>query len=136
MTSPSGDSAPARGRTWVVVIPNWAPPSKNEIRGTHYRREHKIKLATTQMIATYAFITGVPRLTDKNAAKRRVTLAVEYPNHASLPDPQNLCDIFYDALTNAQMIVDDSAKWLETEMPVVSVTLGVMRTTITIEELP
>jgi Holliday junction resolvase RusA-like endonuclease len=121
---------------WLVVIPEWTPPSVNVGRGKHWVVEHRAKKQIIETVSLYANIARVPAFVT-HEAKRRVTLCVTYSksHKGRLPDPDNLNKLFRDALKKAYLIVDDSAEWLDMPTPIVE-RGDKTRTVITFEDLP
>lgn len=120
---------------WSVTIADWRPISKN-LKSQGLRAWHRARRRDDAAIALWAdHPDGPPPAT----SKRRVTLVVERRRRAGrLPDPQNLQESLFDALTANGLLVDDSGRWLSFGEPGVRVNSEIAwawRTTIRLEEI-
>jgi hypothetical protein len=120
---------------WNGTLNDWVPVSKNlKVRGI--RAWHRARQRDNRTIALWAeHPDGPPPAT----AKRRVTFVVERRRRAGrLPDPQNLQESLFDALTANGLVVDDSGRWLSFGEPEVRVNpeiAWVWRTMIRLEDI-
>lgn len=107
---------------WVIRIPNWTPPSQNEIRGHNgWWREEAIKKEMIGFLRTYGHESGVKFIRPDYRPKRAVCLYAYFDlGKRTIPDPDNLTKLFFDSLKRADLIVGDSDEWLLWNRPKVA----------------
>lgn len=124
---PKPVASPTPGATWVVVIPNYIPPTLNYLLGLHWSKRKAMK----RECADFAGYFGkhVPKAT----GKRRVLLTYTRTGHKKEMDADNCKKIVLDALKKAGLIGDDSPEWCECPDPIQQ-RGEVNETTIVLEE--
>lgn len=128
--------------SWTIRIDKWCPISENEYRkNRHWIYANKKAKEATDMIGGYANLARVPRIErdepEGYRPKRRIGLVVNLGGRRGrLPDPDNLLKPLLDSLRKLDLIYDDSAKWCEAKMPVITNDkTRPFETTITIEDI-
>ncbi len=115
---------------YTLTIANWNPPTLNATLGRHWRKAHKAKVDTANLLAAEALNQGVPKAT----GKRRVSLRVSgWARGGRLPDGDSMDKCFLDAAVRSGLLTDDDAKGLDGRMTVV-IERGPKFTEITLED--
>lgn len=91
----------------LITIPNHHPAALNQYIGKHWAIGAKLKKLDKEMILGYC--QHVPKAT----TKRRVDFTIILGKGQKSRDPDAYQKSLGDALVNAGMLVDDSAKWIE-----------------------
>jgi hypothetical protein len=112
--------------TYTITIPDHTPLALNRLLRIHPRRRGKVLRGEANLVAAYAYLTGVPRAT----GRRRVALQVTMPGCGI--DPDAAWKSLLDALVTCGLLRDDSAAWCE--LGPVAITRGAYRKTIIILE--
>ncbi len=115
-------------RVWTFELPDYLPPSLNDLLG-HWARRNRLKKECREFVGIYGF--RVP----KAAHKRTVTITLTRSGQQKERDADNIPKALLDALVQAGLLVDDSPAWCVCN-PVVQVRGPVTATTITLEERP
>ena len=95
-----------------ITIPNWHPCKINTILSTHAMARSRLKRIDADLIAVYG------RMIPKAKAKRRVKITVTVSGGGREPDPDGFYKSALDGLVKANLLVDDSRKWCESEVVV------------------
>lgn len=119
---------------WVVTVPDYTPPSLNQILGCGPGKRGKLKRECANFFAVYASLAGVPVASASGGVKRRVLFTFHGWPRGQFPDPDNMLKVPLDALRAAALIVDDSQAWCEWERPAF-VRSGVRKTVIELFDL-
>lgn len=115
--------------THQLVLPQFTPTPLNRLmRG---RRRDRIRLARgdRDLVAHYAREQEIPRA----ETPRRVSLVVTMPEGTRRPDPDSLWKSLLDALVEAGLLVNDSARWVE--LGTIKWDRGERQTTVSLENL-
>lgn len=116
-------------QTWTITIPDYLPPSLNELMHCHWRTKHKLKKECLEFVAHYG------RHVLPAVGKRRVLLTYLRTVCHKEMDPDNAKKAILDALVKAGILGNDTEEWVECPDPVQSRSSR-NETTIVIEELP
>lgn len=99
---------------YTLTIPGWLPVSTNKLLGSHWAVARKMKANDAAIVRLHAMEQKIPD------AKTRRSVTATYRRKKQggrLPDLDNLFKSLLDALKQAYLIVDDSAKWCELATP-------------------
>ena len=116
-----------------LFIPQWRPPLVNEWRGKHWSVAHKLRRATTDLLALYALTQGVPKAT----GRRRVSVEILLAPRMRRPDRDAFDKLFLDAMVAAGLLLDDGDRGLAGRVEVTfrRVPAAEWGTIITVEDL-
>ena len=90
----------------------------NESRNRHWRTSDRLTRECADFLACYRNLCGCPMADyGGDRTKRKVQIAVY--KTGTPPDPSNLLKHLLDGMKMARLIVDDSAKWCDCQMPAV-----------------
>ncbi len=107
---PESEAQANANATWSIPLPiGVRPASLNEIMAGHWSKGAALKKRDRRVIGIAAVMAGVPKAT----GKRRVSLAIVLPKGQRRWDADGLFKSLLDALTHAEMLVDDNPKWCE-----------------------
>jgi hypothetical protein len=90
-----------------IVIPDWRPPSKNELMRRTIKNRIRLQSKCTDMIIGNSIAQHVPRAD----GFRAVSLGVCYRKGRRFHDVDAFWMAVLDGLASARMIVDDSYRW-------------------------
>jgi Holliday junction resolvase RusA-like endonuclease len=93
----------------VIQIPDWLPPTVNQL--TRGKLRHRIRLgkACRNMVAVYAYAAGVTPA----EGKRRVTIRLFLGPQRKGADSDGYWKAILDSLVSARVLRDDSRHWCE-----------------------
>lgn len=94
----------ARHTLWV---PHWHPAPLNQLVG-HRMKAGRLKKTDRDMVAAYALLQRTP----KASGKRRVQLEIVLGKGQRKHDPDAFFKSLLDALVKAELLVDDSDRWV------------------------
>ena len=134
-------------KLWTIVIPNWRPILANELVGVHRMKASRLKKEDTMMIRAYANLlsdreiflrvavpVGFYLVEQVREVKRRVTIAIQYPQSRKRCDPDAPLKSTLDALKTAGLIYDDRKEWCDWRKP--DITSGKrLQTIITLQDV-
>jgi hypothetical protein len=110
---------------------NDVPPSANIMERASYRSRALLRSKWEALFRVAMTLHGIPTA----AGKRRITYTVWF-GYQGRHDPLNLTTKgFIDAMTRSGLILDDSPRWLEIELPTVGLALGDKHTEFVVEDL-
>lgn len=95
--------------SWRVEIPDWTPPTVNDLLRGHWVKKYRLKKAAAKLVAGYCVLAGVPEAD----GPRKVSLRLEGWPAGNLPDPDNLWKVLLDSLVSCRRLIDDSSEWCE-----------------------
>jgi Holliday junction resolvase RusA-like endonuclease len=124
------EAQPEIRMTHTLTIPNYLPPSLNDLlSGNHWSR-HKKKRECRELIAGYCWEQAMAKAT----GKRRVSLLLTLGPRNRRRDEDNVWKAILDALVHVGLLVDDASEWCE--LGTVTYARGPNRcTTVTLEEV-
>lgn len=114
-----------------IKIVQWHPHRLNEFIGCHWTKMAKMKKEDAQIVGIYAIKASVPRA----ECKRKVRVVMLGWKYGRLPDKDAYDKSLLDALVSAQMLLDDSSKYLEGRMEVELRRSSCKSTTIHLEDV-
>jgi len=117
--------------THTLTIANWHPPRLNQCFGRHWRTAHRLKTATTDILAAEAHNQNVPQAT----GKRRVALHLYGWRRGVMPDLDAFSKLLCDSLKRAGLLVDDSPTWLDGLVQVTLTRSAEKKTVLILEEV-
>ena len=116
---------------YTLTIPD-TPPSDNKFSGPRGR------FAKSDAVEGFGWeIWGAMNDVDcpcDIASRRKVRVQITFPKPARR-DQANFCKVLQDAMKFARLIVDDSPKWLDFELPTLRYVRGVRETKIEVWEV-
>ena len=95
--------------THTLTIADWHPTRLNELVGSHWAVAARLKAQDKALVAHYAHDQGVPRAT----GKRRVGLTIHLRPKQRAGDPDAYWKSLLDALTAAELLIDDNRQHVE-----------------------
>lgn len=107
----AGPVAPPPGRRHAFTVWDWRPATVNELtkRGNHFSAARR-KKSDREAVALAAENSGLVPLA---TTRRRVSVEVTLAGRMRRVDPDAIWKSLLDALVAAQLLVDDSASWVE-----------------------
>ena len=106
-------------RSWSFMIPDWHPPSVNDVMGSSIKKRTKIKSQAKNIVSAYCCLYDVDRIVKPNgelgdnACRRRIKAYVLTKPRTSIRfDLDNIWKYLLDGLVDARVLVDDSNEWL------------------------
>ena len=112
----------------LIEIPNWRPMPLNKLMNCHWRKRQRLKKDDRDMVMSYC------HRKPKATCKRRVTLTIHLGKGQRKCDPDAYWKTTLDALVHAEMLVNDTSRWVEL-IPVVQTRGDWVGTTIELEDL-
>lgn len=88
-------------------IPNYLPPSLNDLLRCHWRKRNRLKREAAQLVGVYFSQSDIP----KARAKRVVQITLRVPNRSHRQDDDNCRKLILDGLRDCGAIVNDSQEW-------------------------
>lgn len=125
-------------QSWRLVIPNYHPPSDNELLVNKFKRS-KLKRECAEIFGTYAAMQGVKRvgyLVGEYRPRRHVYMELHGWPTGRPPDPSNFWKAARDALVTAWLLVDDSARWCTATADPVIVQSKISQTIVVLTDVP
>ncbi len=134
LTKPTPEPVlPSGPGVYRFTIPDWHPPTLNQVIGRHWSILDTAKKGVAQFLAIYGILQA--KVPMAHTCRRVHLLMTGWPR-GSFPDKDAFDKIFLDSLKQSRLLVDDSALYLDGRMQVYFVRSKVKSTTVVLEDVP